>query len=152
MLPTSRVICPPDRGFLPFEQGTGLPVGKLIRTIPLQAVATPGGVAHWRNDFPFPVSVKQARLVLLAASGSAGTVTVGKAANIGSLPSTAFSSLLSVNVATVYNTLSGTGARPSGELVAPGEAVTVSQDGGTVAGINGYLELELLPLGQVRGS
>lgn len=144
-----RVICPAGRGFIPFEQGSGLPDGLLERTIALGVGTAPGGVAQWRNDFPFPVMPQQARLVLETASSGAGTVTIGKAANIGSLPSAAFAAGVNVNTTGVYNTLSAATVG-SGAVVAPGEAITVSQDSGSVAGLAGYLELTLIPLGLVN--
>lgn len=153
----SRVACPSGRGFLPYYQGTALAAGTLTiqGILQTQGGATPtnatAGVFTWTNTFPFTVLVRGARLVIITPSAAGGTVTAGKAPNGGSLPSVAYASTLAVATAGIRNIAGLASATTAGAdlLIAPGEAFTISRDGGDVTDIRGHVVLTLVPTGGV---
>jgi hypothetical protein len=153
-----RVLCPSQNGFLPFTQGPGLAAGDLTIQIPLgtQAGGTPdnttAGVASWTNSLGMAVQVRAMRLVIVTPAAAGATITAGKAANGGSLPSSAYTSTLAVTAAGVRNIWGFSSASVAGEVIRlqPGEAVTVSRDGGDVTALRGFLVLTLVPLSAVR--
>lgn len=146
---SGRISCPVPQGFLAYDGITGFPVTPFRRIIPLVASAADGGVAGWRNDFPFTVEAQQARLVVRTASTGASTVNVGRAASLAAAPTTVYGSAANTGVAGVKNVITGTTV-PSTYRLAPGECITVSQATGDTTGVAGWLWVEVTPLGSVR--
>lgn len=153
-----RVLCPSQKGFLPFIQGPGLAAGDLTIQIPLatQAGGTPdnttAGVASWTNNIGMAVQVRAMRMVITTPASVGATITAGKAANGGSLPSSAYTAALAVTAAGVRNIWGFSSSSVAGEVIRllPGEAITVSRDGGDVTALRGFLVLTLVPLSAVR--
>jgi len=143
-------LTPAGVPFLPYAQGSGLPRGTFLVVLPLTASNAAGGVAGWRNPFPFNVVPKQTTLIPTTASAGASTVQVGKAPNLTSNPTTNYGAAANTGVATSnYNGFNGA-TTSSAQTVGPGECITAGMASGDVTGLTGWLVLQLEPKGSVR--
>lgn len=153
-----RVLCPSQKGFLPYQMGPGLAAGDFTIQLPVgpDAGGAPtnatAGVSTWTNNLGFPVQVRAYRMAIITPSAAGGTVTAGKAPNGGSLPSSAYAATLAVSTAGIRNFWSFSSASVAGEVIRllPGEALTVSRDGGDVTALRGWVLITLVPLAAVR--
>lgn len=153
-----RVICPQGAIFAAFRLGTGLAASDLSQQVVFgtQAGGTPtdatAGVASWTNAFNFPVMVRACRLVIETPSAAGGTITVGKAANGASLPISVYAATVAMNTAGVRNVAAWATTTSAGEIlrILPGEAITVSRDGGVMTAVRGRMLLTLVPLQAIR--
>lgn len=153
-----RVICPPGKNFAAYRTLSGTAASDFTFQVPFgtQAGGTPdnttAGVASWTNTLGVPVMVDAVRLVIETPSAAGGTITAGKAANGGSLPSAAYAATLAVSTAGVRNFAAWSSTSVAGEVIRllPGEAVTVSRDGGDVTALRGRMILTIVPLQAIR--
>ena len=146
---TGRIAAPSGKGFIAYDAMTGYPVSSLSQLLPLVANDAAGQIANWTNPFPFPVLIESANLVVLTASTGACTVSTGIAANAQTSSSNMAAST-NVNATLVGNLAAG--ITLASRVVNPGEAVTVSRATGASAGLVGWFDLRLKPLGIVRNS
>lgn len=146
---TGRFAAPSGKGFIAYDADTGLPVSALTQLLPLVANDAAGQIANWTNNFPFPVLIEGATLVVLTASTGACTVNIGIAAN-AKTSSSNMAAGTSIAATLVGNL--ATGVTLANRVVNPGEAITISRASGASAGVVGWFDLRLKPLGIVRNS
>lgn len=148
-----RLAVPDNRGWLPYQTLTGFPAGEFDVYAPLAASDAGGGVYAWANPFPFAVMVSWLQVIVTTGSSGVGTFSAGVAANTSTLSATLLSGINSQTVQASVSALPATNSTVfTQQVVAAGQALTISRASGAMAGLTGWVQFSVLPLGNVINS